>query len=82
MAVAMKGKRCAACGSSDVTEVRGIYRCCTCGSDRGLMCESDLARINRVVLYGGSEADITRLRERYPNLGITVQCGGAPLILN
>ena len=81
MALTMKRRRCAECGSSDLMEVRGACVCRTCGGS-GLMSEGDAANINRVVLFGGSEREVAKLRSRYPHLGITVRCGSAVTVLN
>ena len=67
----MKMVRCAACGSTDVTEEKGVFRCRTCGSalDHG-MSAGDLERIQRTVLMGGDREELQYLRTRYKNLDI------------
>lgn len=82
MALTTKRARCAACGSSDITEEHGGYKCRTCGSDKGLMSQSDLARVDRISLMGGSETEVSELRKRYPKLGVVTRTDAAGVDFN
>lgn len=82
MALTAKQARCATCGSSDIIKEHGGYRCRTCGSNEGLMNQTDLARVNRICLMGGSETEVAELRSRYPKLGVVTRTDAAGVDFN
>lgn len=85
MAFVSRNRRCAICGSSEVTEIRtnGIFSCRTCGGECDhLMDSSDLERVMRVQIFGGSDEEITSLRRRYPHLGIATWSAANKLEIN
>lgn len=74
MSLVVKNRRCSICGSSEITEIRerGIFSCRICGGESDhTMNDSDAVRIMQLQLFGASDDEITELRTRYPNLGIT-----------
>ena len=74
MAIVSKMTRCAACGSTAVTDSEGtkLYQCADCGAERPeSMPAADLAAVNSILALGDTEGKLDELRRRYPNLDIT-----------
>ena len=46
------------------------------------MNQTDLARVNRICLMGGSETEVAELRSRYPKLGVVTRTDAAGVDFN
>lgn len=72
MSIVTKLVRCADCGSTQVKEDNGVYRCRACGAALDHpMAAGDMEKIHRALVLGSDSQTLRQLRSRYRNLDIT-----------